>query len=127
MILARPVKIACVSAFLALGVWGLHQSHQLGRAEMQREAAISKGNAWQAEAEKFQLELAQIRSMLSTCTNAVDSIRKESATRALAVKEARDQANGMALELNAAVSRLRASQGSSCAEAMPMVREALGL
>jgi hypothetical protein len=119
--------IAYLTGLLAVGAWGLYQSHQLGRAEMARDMAKVQRDQWQSEAEKVQLELAQTRVLLRTCTSAVESIRQEAANRARAAKEARDKAEALARERDAAVTRWRASVGASCNDAMPMVREALKL
>jgi septal ring factor EnvC (AmiA/AmiB activator) len=126
-LLARPAMLAYLAGLLAIGGWGLHQSHQLGRAEMAREMAVTQRDQWQAEAEKVQLELAQTRVVIRTYQTAVESIRQEAANRARAAKEARERAEALARERDAAVTRWRASAGASCVEAMPMVREALGL
>jgi hypothetical protein len=126
-ILAKPAMAAYLAGLLAIGAWGLYQSHQLGRAEMARDMAKAQAEGWQAETEKYQLELAHTRVLLRTCTSAVESIRQEAANRARAAKEARERAEALARERDAAVTRWRASAGASCVEAMPMVREALGL
>jgi hypothetical protein len=126
-LLARPAMIAYLAGLAAVAAWGLYQSHQLGRAEMAREMAVSQRDQWQSEAEKANLEIAQTRSVLRTCTAAVASIRQEAENRARAAREAREKAEALARERDAAVTRWRASQGASCNDAMPMVREALGI
>jgi len=125
--ITRKAIIACVSAFISLGAWGLYQSHQLGRAEMAKETAAAQRDSWQAEAEKLRLELEHTRAALSVCGESVDLIRRQAEERAREARQAKDQANAMARERDAAVTRWRASEGASCADAMPMVREALGL
>jgi hypothetical protein len=94
---------------------------------MAREMAVAQRDQWQAEYEKGQLEIAQTRSVLKTCTAAVASIRQEAENRARAAREARERAEAIARERDAAVTRWRASQGASCVDAMPMVLEALGV
>lgn len=126
-LLARPAMTAYLTGLIAVGVWGLYQAHQLGRAEMARDTAKAQAAGWQAETEKLTLELAQTRAMLKTCTTAVESIRQEAANRARAAQEARERAEALARERDAAVTRWRAYEGASCVDAMPMVREALGI
>jgi hypothetical protein len=71
-LLARPAMALYLAGLLAIGAWGLYQSHQLGRAEMAREMAVTQRDQWQAKAEKVQLEIAQTRVMLRTCSAAVE-------------------------------------------------------
>lgn len=124
-LLTRHAMAAYLTGLLAISAWGLYQSHQLDKAKTARDMATAQKESWQAEAEKMQLELAHTRVLLRTCTSAVESIRQEAVNRARAAKEARDKAEALARERDAAVTRWRASQGASCNDAMPMVREAL--
>jgi hypothetical protein len=126
-LLARPAMIAYLTGLLAVGAWGLHQSHQLGRAEMARDMAKIQRDSWQAEAEKLEVLLAATKGAIEQCQRAVEQIRQEAHNRALAAAEARAKADILAKERDAAVARWRGLQGVSCQDAMPMVREALGL
>jgi chromosome segregation ATPase len=126
-LLARPAMLAYLAGLLAIGGYALYQSHQIATAEANLKAAESDRDKWQAKHTTLEVELAQATTLVNACRTAVESIRQEAANRARAAKEARERAEALARERDAAVTRWRASAGASCVEAMPMVREALGL
>jgi uncharacterized protein YukE len=125
--LAKPAMAVYLAGLLGIGVWGLYQSHQLGRAEMARDMAKVQRDNWQAEAEKLEVLLSTYRVAIDHCQRAVEQMRQEAQNRALAAAEARARAETLAKERDAAVARWRGLQGVSCQDAMPMVNEALGL